>query len=268
MLLESILKQIVQEAYPDKKIYQDFTVRIIPKELKSKHGQYIQNDRRIEIYNLSRAPATNFLTALHEVAHHIEVMDLGETAHKETFYARFYSLVCIALKRGYLNQGDFLTDSKDSSDYKKLCHYYGSSFAKDFTQPKERDTVVVLGAYQARVLLKRRDFSYLPSQQVWVRKFETEAQAMRERQILESFHQDFKLKVVSFLEPIFIQTYYVAVSGAYPYREILRKEGFVWNGYGYKNAWIKKFPSTEYQKVCAFLKEQRLAGKRVPAIQK
>ncbi|EOS7953516.1 hypothetical protein DW623_RS11825 [Enterococcus hirae] len=97
LLLEHVLKQVIQETYPDKKIYQDFTIRIVPKELKSKHRQYIQNDRKIEIYNLSRAPGANFLTALHEVAHHIEAMDLGETAHKETFYARFYPLVCTAL---------------------------------------------------------------------------------------------------------------------------------------------------------------------------
>jgi len=217
---------------------------------------------------LSRAPGANFLTALHEVAHHIEAMDLGETAHKETFYARFYPLVCTALNKGYINQEDLLMDSQDSSDYKKLCQYYGNSFAKEFTESKEKDTVVVLGAYHARALLKRRDFSYLSSQHMWVRKFENEAQAMRERQILESFHQDFELKVVSFLEPIFIQTYYIAVPGAYQYREILRKEGFIWNGYGYKNAWIKKIPSTEYHKVRDFLKEQRLSGKRVPELQK
>lgn len=44
LLLEHVLKQVIQETYPDKKIYQDFTIRIVPKELKSKHGQYIQND--------------------------------------------------------------------------------------------------------------------------------------------------------------------------------------------------------------------------------
>ena len=41
LLLEHVLKQVIQETYPDKKIYQDFTIRIVPKELKSKHGQYI-----------------------------------------------------------------------------------------------------------------------------------------------------------------------------------------------------------------------------------
>lgn len=167
LLLEHVLKQVIQETYPNKKIYQDFTIKIVPKELKSKHGQYIQNDRKIEIYNLSRSPGANFLTALHEVAHHIEAMDLGETAHKETFYARFYPLVCTALNKGYLNQEDLLMDSQDSSDYKKLCQYYGNSFAKEFTESKEKDTVVVLGAYHARALLKRRDFSYLSSQHMW-----------------------------------------------------------------------------------------------------
>ncbi|ROX80054.1 hypothetical protein EGW35_13205 [Enterococcus durans] len=263
LLLEHVLKQVIQETYPDKKIYQDFTIRIVPKELKSKHGQYIQNDRKIEIYNLSRAPGANFLTALHEVAHHIEAMDFGETAHKETFYVRFYPLVCTALNKGYINQEDLLLDSQDSSDYKKLCHYYGSSFAQDYTEAKQRNTVVVSNAYNASVLLKRRDFSYLSGQYIWLRKFENEEQAIKEQKILESFNQNLDVRVVPVLDPIFIQTYYVAVPGAYQYREVLRKEGFIWNGYGFKSAWVKKLPSTDYLKVCSFLKEHRLTGKKV-----
>lgn len=39
-------------------------------------------------------------------------------------------------------------------------------------------------------------------------------------------------------------------------------------GMAIKNAWIKKIPSTEYHKVCDFLKEKRLAGKRVSELQK
>ena len=65
-----------------------------------------------------------------------------------------------------------------------------------------------------------------------------------------------------------VEDHYIAVPGAYQYREILRKEGFIWNGYGYKNAWIKKILSTEYHKVLDFLREQRLAGKRVPELKK
>lgn len=71
------------------------------------------------------------------------------------------------------------------------------------------------------------------------------------------------MRVVPVLDPIFIQTYYVAVPGAYQYREVLRKEGFIWNGYGFKSAWVKKLPSTDYLKVCSFLKEHRLTGKKV-----
>lgn len=266
MIVENLLKEIVQETYPDKKIYTDFKLKIIPKELKSKHGQYVQNNRCIEIYNLSRPPCTTFLTALHEVAHHIEAMDLGDTGHKETFYARLYLLVCTALEKGYLNQEDLLTSSHDCADYRKLCHYYGNSFMKEYTRPREKDTVVVYNAYDSREILKRRDFSYLSNQSLWIRKFETESQAIKERNILKSFQRDLKIKVISFLEVVFVQPYYVAVSGAYQYRDVLRKEGFVWNGYGYENVWIKKFPSTEYANVCTFLKEHRLAGKQVAAL--
>lgn len=68
---EDILKQqmnvILMNTYEDYQNYSSFKLKIITKEYKSKHGVYSQNDRRIEIYNLSRAPGANLLTAIHEL---------------------------------------------------------------------------------------------------------------------------------------------------------------------------------------------------------
>ncbi|EMF0114773.1 hypothetical protein OUS11_001325 [Enterococcus hirae] len=263
ILLDNLLKKVVQETYPDVKEYKQFHVRIVPKELKSKHGKYIQNDRQIEIYNLSRSPGANFLTALHEVAHHIEAMDLGDTAHKDTFYSRFYPLVCTALRMGYINQDDLLLDSKDSADYDKLCKYYGTSFANEYTKSKCKNVVQVRQAYDSRKLLKRRDFSYYSKKQLWIRKFETEEQAVNEFQILESLEQGLEIQIVNILDLIFVETYYIAVPGAYQYREVLKEKGFIWNGYGHKNVWIKRIASQEYPEICQFLKANRLIGKKV-----
>ncbi|WP_242328218.1 hypothetical protein [Enterococcus avium] len=267
---EDILKQqmnvILMNTYEDYQNYSSFKLKIITKEYKSKHGVYSQNDRRIEIYNLSRAPGANLLTAIHELSHHVEAMDLGEIAHKETFYERYYQLICTALKLGYIDENDLKEDQKDSKDLANVEKYYGLDFLKNYQDEKICNAVLVTKAYEFRQLLQRRDFSFLGGSQDWGRVFETEEQAKKEMAILHSFNRGMNVKVVPPATMVFNQNYYVAVSGAYDFRQILGKNGFIWEGFGVKKCWVKKVPSTEYKKTMEFLKELKLVGKKVAPI--
>jgi hypothetical protein len=37
--------------------------------------------------------------------------------------------------------------------------------------------------------------------------------------------------------------YYLCVSNCYDHKAYLKENGFMWNGYGMKKAWVKKIPS-------------------------
>lgn len=264
---ESLLKQqlnvLLMNTYGNYQEYNKFKLKILGKEFKSKHGVYHQNDRRIEIYNLSRSPGANMLTAIHELTHHVEAMDLGETVHKKSFYDRFYQLVCTALKLGYIDEADIREDQKDCKDFANVEKYYGTQFLENYRENKIHNAVIVKNAHSFRKLLQRRDFSFLGESQSWGRVFETEDQATREREILLSLDQSMCAELVPPTHLMFNQSYYIAVPGAYDYKEKLRANQFIWEGYGIKKCWVKKVPSSEYQETVNYLKSLRLIGKKV-----
>ncbi|WP_137665485.1 hypothetical protein [Enterococcus hulanensis] len=262
-LLKQQLNVILMNTYDNYQEYNSFNLKIIAKEYKSKHGVYFQNNRRIEINNLSRTPGANLLTAIHELTHHVEAMDIGETAHKKTFYDRYYQLLCTALKLGYIDEQDIQDDSKDSKDLMNIEKYFGLSFLNNYREEKIRNAVLVKNAYKFRKLLSRRDFTFLGGSQNWGRVFETEDQANKEIAILNSFEQSINTELVTPSHMFFNQNYYVAVDGAYDFRETLKNNGFIWGGYGFKKCWVKKVPSTEYRETMDFLKDLRLVGKKV-----
>lgn len=47
--------------------------------------------------------------------------------------------------------------------------------------------------------------------------------------------------------------YYLCVSNCYDHRDYLKENGFSWNGYGVKKAWVKKIPMQSLQKEEAML---------------
>ena len=190
-------------------------------------------------------------------------MDLGETAHKQTFYDRFYQMVCTALKLGYIDEADIQEDKKDSKDFTTVEKYYGTNFLKNYRENKIHNAVIVTKAHSFRKLLQRRDFIFLGESQSWGRVFETEEQARRELKILLGLDQSMCAALVPPTHLMFIQSYYIAVPGAYDYKDNLRANQFIWEGYGLKKCWVKKVPSSDYQATMDFLKSLRLIGKKV-----
>lgn len=79
-LIKGTIDTVLRYAYPDNyKKYLSYFIRIRPKELKSKHAHYIRKERMIEIFNLSRESRFLLTTCLHEIAHHVEYEDLGDS---------------------------------------------------------------------------------------------------------------------------------------------------------------------------------------------
>lgn len=264
-VLKKLLDLIISETFEVKGNYLAFKIAIVPKELKSKHGQYIPNDRKIEVFNLARAPGCTMLTCLHEVAHHIEFMDLGETAHKRSFYDRFHPLLLTALSMGIITQEDLAEDSKDSNDLFKLEDYFRPMkyWEYELTEEARKRYVLVANGFEQKELLKKRGYRYSSKSQTWGKEFPNELYAFRESKLLVETIEGIKAHVVRQATILFSLNYYVAINGAFDQRKLLKENGYRWNAYGIKGHWVKKVPTSLFYAEEAFLKEVRLVFKKV-----
>ncbi|MGM0334113.1 hypothetical protein [Enterococcus sp. AZ050] len=84
--LHHLLCTVLTNTYEDATPYLDFTVSIVPKELKSRQAQYVPNDRKIELFTLTQSPEATVLTLLRELTRHVLFMDEGELKQKDVFF--------------------------------------------------------------------------------------------------------------------------------------------------------------------------------------
>lgn len=265
IVLKDMLCRLLEDTYDSIKPYINFSISIVPKELKSKHGHYIPNDRKIEIFNLARPPGCTMLTCIHELAHHVEFMDLGETGHKKSFYSRFHGLLLSALSHGFVVPKDLEDDAKDSKDYKKLVGYFGDIEFWDYevTEEAKKRFVFVFNGYHQREELKQRGYKYFKKSQAWGKEYPNPLYANREAKLLQYTFETMDIGVVSQATTLFTLNYYIAVPGAYGEKELLKQHGYRWGAYGVKGTWVKKVPTSSFYYEEAFLKDSRLVFTKV-----
>lgn len=265
IVLKKLMDMVIKDTFEAKSAYLGYKIVIVPKELKSKHGHYIANDRKIELFNLAREPGCTMMTCLHEITHHIEFMDLGTSAHKKSFYDRFHALLLTALSLGLITPEDIIKDGQDSNDLKKLIEYYRPIDYWDYelTEQAKKRHVLVTNGYASKDLLKQRGYRYSSKSQAWGKEFPNELYAYREQTLLKESIVDIEAYVVRHSTVLFSLNYYVAIPGAFEFRKILKENGYRWNAYGIKSHWVKKVPTNLFYSEEAFLKDIRLLFKKV-----
>lgn len=246
-VIKATLDLILTHTYENHQCYKSYHIRIVPRELSSKHGHYKSREAKIEIFNLARPPIHTLLTCLHELAHHVETIDYGQTGHDESFYLRFYQLLKTGIGLHYLSPGDIETE-KDSSDKAYLTSYFGSSFDWDIPQFELNEAVIVSvkNGFRIRQLLKQKRFKWFSISQTWEKEFENRHAADL---VLHDIVPLLPLEDVVIRPKIdlpFITHYYLGVLNGYDYRYGLREMGYVWEGYGVNNMWVKQVLAQEY----------------------
>ncbi|MFD1902851.1 hypothetical protein GQR36_27200 [Enterococcus termitis] len=241
--LKELLLKIVALTFEKVDYYKDFYLSITGKELKSKHGQYIYNERKIELFNLTRPPGAILIVALHEMTHHIEFMDLGESGHKKSFYERLHPLLLTALSLGLIDKRDIWASGDDSADLKNLEKYFGSL---DYWKYEVQEsalvrTLHVTNSYECRNLLNRRGYEWFPQAKAWEKEYPNESEAVNEKEVLQSLYPELEIKIMRPVDALFSFHYYLAVTGAFHVKEQLSQAGYMWNGFGFKKAWVKKY---------------------------
>lgn len=244
---KKVLISLLKEAYENYLDYSRFHLFIVPKELKSKHGQYKVKEARIEVFNLTRKPEHTFLTCLHELAHHIEQVDYGITAHEESFYEIYHHLLIYAFAMKLLKPEDILNEN-DSSDCASLIAYFDSpeDWELPVVQLDEHSVITVSKGYEQRRFLKQIGYTWFSISQTWQKECDTEEMLQQELLLLEKQVSQEQIRVQRNQQLSFFAYYYIAVLNGYDYRKELRERGYLWEAYGRQKEWVKKVEVSQY----------------------
>lgn len=271
--IKHTLDFILEQVYEDAEKYKRYFVIIQPKELKSKHGQYEPKESRILIYNLSRPHEHTLLTCLHELAHHIETVDTDQTAHEESFYFIFYSLLKQAIAYDYLSAEDIESED-DSSDLNHLIDYFGRPTSWKI-EKRYFDGHIIFSIFTDPIhksFLRSHGYKWYSLAQTWQKVCGTREEAKDEwRKLIAVIpKKDITTKNTGKVE--FLAYYYLGILNGFDYRKALEAMGYVWEGFGVDKMWVKRvdaqryydevkeltqFAGIEYKKVTADLEKER-----------
>ncbi|AVD54537.1 hypothetical protein BEH_24550 (plasmid) [Priestia filamentosa] len=247
------LCDVVKKAYPVEQYpnnaFTKFFVDIKVKEMKTIHGRYYPKTKKIEIFNLSRPNGHIIATSLHETAHHIDHCLRQKSDHTKAFYDVFYQLLVTAMGMGLVTKEDILTED-DSADKDRLEKHFGPIEEWDISiqdYKKNRHVVKVYQSFSIKDKLKNQGYKYSSLEQAWTREI-NEDEVEEEKNTVAQWIDE-KCIVVEQANTMKIESYYyLCVSNCYDHRDYLRENGFRWNGYGVKKAWVKKIPTQSLEK--------------------
>lgn len=168
------LIDIIRYAYKDSpklNEYCNFRFEIVKKEMKTKHGDYMGELRRIRIFNTESRSLTHLIkTSIHELAHHIDYCNRGNSDHSKAFYGEYRLLLFAALDLGLLDLTDALESARDSTDANKmkliLVEYMELGRARRETI-KRASRICVYNAYDIKEPLKKMGFRWDSCSKAW-----------------------------------------------------------------------------------------------------
>ena len=266
--VKRILEDIVDYAYSgsDKlERYKKFYVEVTDKDLRSKHGDYDWSSRRIRLFNMGRDQDSLIMTAIHELAHHIDHMnrahDENFKAHDKYFYKEYATLAKAAVDMHVFSLEDFLNAKRDTSGGNKI-----RAMLQGY-QPKETDykegllRITVNNGFSVKEELKAHGYRWNSSSRVWQKEV-SESDILQETDFLNSIEAEYstedarrmkigreKKEKIGSGSPGGNVT--VFVHNDYEIREQLKSSGYRWNQNW--RGWTKKVDEMEEELEAVFL---------------
>lgn len=261
-LLKSILYEIAEKTYNKKP--KNFEVKIIPEERKTFHGQYWPDQKRIEIFNLSRPTEYVISTSIHELAHHIAYSEYGDISHNKLFYKTFKELLETSIKLGYVNY-DSIRIKQDSLDIQQMEKYFGKITVKydpSLDSNKDYSLFKIINSYDIKDELKKMKYFYNSTEKIWQKKIKN-SDIESEKEKITKLNSNVKFQVTSFNNLDIKVFYYIIIVGdTYDCKDELKQLGYLFNGYNQKsNKWIKKIEAKEIDKESSELSKLNLKYK-------
>lgn len=254
-----------EKTYEKKQKYKEFKLILVEKEYSSRLGCYNMKTKVIQLSGMNAYCRHDIIiTFLHELSHHIEMMDLGNTGHQKTFYDIHIKLLKSAVNLGLLKIED-ITDNKTSNagnkkklgkmmmgytakGNDKLSNYLNIDFL--FLMPetvKNRQTIKVKCQPEDRYILKDNSYRWNSLELVWEKGVDNLEEYNKEILFLsKNGYQNIKLDK---------KTYFARFITVCAFGDTyINKETIASLGYRYKNGiWSKpvriKFVESEVAKL-------------------
>lgn len=188
--VKQILSDLIDQTYEGNEkldAYKRFYVELINEERKSFHGDYHIKTHRIRIFNLYRDEAAIVATTIHEVAHHIDVVNRGTTDHSMYFYQEFFKVLYKALDMGLFSKDDFLKANRDASDCNKIANAIKTYHPKVQAYREGIKYICVYNCYEHKDFLKSRGYYWNKVDKSWEKEVDDEM-LKEEIEIMEAFH--------------------------------------------------------------------------------
>lgn len=191
-----LLNDLVDHAYPHSprlKAYKAFYVEYLDKEFKSKHGDYNPKNRHIRVFNLSRTEDQLIVTSIHELAHHINL--INDTSHSfephgQEFYKVYKKLLFTALDMELFNKWQFANATADASDSRKVKKILEEYRPHPIDYKQDAKLVQVFHAYEIRKILQEHGYKYNSILKSWEKETE---EPFDETCFLDSMEADYKI---------------------------------------------------------------------------
>ncbi|WP_088816452.1 hypothetical protein [Listeria goaensis] len=264
--MHQLLTAILENAFPGQthpieKLCQ-FYVEFHRKE-GTKDGDYQADYKKIRINNLSREANQILITALHDLAHHIEMTFFGETAHKERFYSYYHNLLVTAMGMKLLNLFDIRNmEEKQLEKLQKNHGLLGYWKIPQFTYKKGQFYIDVSRGWSNRETLKCWGYRYLPLEEIWRAEFHESVVWHEKAELVESGVLEKNIMVYPANQFEFSAMYYLVIRNAFDHRQVLTQLGYRYGRWNVgKRNWIKKIPA--HQLECELEKVAGLMGVKV-----
>ena len=253
--LKQMLNDLVEYTFKDDprlKAYKAFTIETLDKNFKSRLGDYDQTTRHIRITNIYRDENKLIITAVHELAHHVNFMQGNEDAHGKGFYANYEKLLHGALDMKLITKSEWMTtfsqlhDAVDENKVNKMIERYKP---KDAEYKKGRKKITVYDAFDIKDELKAQGFSYNKIVKGW--DIETDEEKVKNFQMYLD-QKEVKYTVSDASKYIVKKEedkkpYILSVKGGYPIKDKLREAGY---RYRQKDqCWYIRYEKFEWDKL-------------------
>lgn len=234
--LHTILKQIARKTYGNS--VPEFYVELEARELESRHGKYDGKNKVMTINNISRDNECILVTAIHELAHHVEYTVRGKVVHDDQFYKILKELLESAVMLGYLNY-EKVRNIPDTTTISMMERKYGPVRVRyDETLDVNRDwrTVYVYNGYSIKEILKEKNYMFSSMEGIWEKDLRRE-EAETDLQEFLTVDPELEVQIKRVTDLSFDPLYQITLSGqTYPYKDELKKRGYI---YGDKR-WKKR----------------------------
>jgi len=267
MVLEvrRMLHNIIDKAYEkdtDIDKYKKFYLSFLEKNYKSKGGDYALKKREIRIMGVGKKSAKDLcLTALHELAHHIDNMQRDTTDHSAKFYSIYQKLVHSALDIGFMDIEDvrWVIENSSYADSRKVARFL-DEYAPHYNRTAMINgnvKICVYNSFNIRSVLKEKGYRYNGVDKSWCKTIE-ESAVDGEKEFLLLHIQEQDIDIVDTNKVHIRNRMYIEVKGnTFQCKDILKNNGFSASKSGKKWSWKKETSQecsrSEYQNISSEL---------------